>query len=93
MTKPDPKILETVRYFDNVNFAARTHAKSAFVTVGFIDTTCPPTGVYAAYNALPIQKEIFNDVKAGHTNTPEASQAMTEFARRIILAALAASKP
>ena len=45
------------------------------------------------YNALPIQKEIFNDVEAGHTNTPEASQAMTEFARRIILAALAASKP
>lgn len=93
VTVPDPKVLEAVRYFDNVNFAARTHAKEAIVTVGFIDTTCPPTGVYAAYNALPIRKEIFNDVKAGHTNTPEASRAMSEFARRIILEALAAKKP
>lgn len=93
VTNPDPKVLESVRYFDNVNFAARTHAKEAIVTVGFIDTTCPPTGVYAAYNALPIRKEIFNDVKAGHTNTPEASRAMSEFARRIILKALAAKKP
>lgn len=93
VTVPNPTVLESVRYFDNVNFAARTHAKEAIVTVGFIDTTCPPTGVYAAYNALPIRKEIFNDVKAGHTNTPEASRAMSEFARRIILDALAAKKP
>ncbi|MBL9158007.1 MAG: acetylxylan esterase [Verrucomicrobiales bacterium] len=93
VTEPDPKVLETVRYFDNVNFAARTHAKAAFVTVGFIDTTCPPTGVYAAYNALPIAKQIFNDVKAGHTNTPEAAQAMGEFAREIIRDALAGVKP
>jgi cephalosporin-C deacetylase len=93
VTLPHPLVLESVRYFDNVNFAARTHAKEAIVTVGFIDTTCPPTGVYAAYNALPIRKEIFNDVKAGHTNTPEASRAMSEFARRIILDALAEKKP
>lgn len=93
VTQPDPKVLETVRYFDNVNFAARTHAESAFLTVGFIDTTCPPTGVYAAYNALPIRKEIHNDVKAGHTNTPEAARAMGEFAREIIQAALAGAKP
>lgn len=93
VAQPDPKVLETVRYFDNVNFAARTHAKSAFVTVGFIDTTCPPTGVYAAYNALPIKKSIFNDVKAGHTNTPEAAQAMGDFAREIIRRAPAGAKP
>jgi len=44
--------------------------------VGFIDTTCPPTSVYAAYNALRGPKEIFHDIKAGHTNTPAAREAM-----------------
>jgi cephalosporin-C deacetylase-like acetyl esterase len=74
--KPDPKVLETARYFDNVNFATHTKAKGAFVTVGFIDTTCPPTTVYAAYNALPIPKGIYNDVPSGHANSTEATNAM-----------------
>jgi cephalosporin-C deacetylase-like acetyl esterase len=77
-------VLEAVRYFDNVNFAARTHAKEAVVTVGFIDTTCPPTGVYAAYNALPIRKSIFNDVKSGHANSAGAVKAMGDLALRVI---------
>lgn len=75
--KPDPKVLEASRYFDNVNFAAKTKAKGAILTVGFIDTTCPPTGVYAAYNALPItSKAIFDDIPSGHTNSPQATAAM-----------------
>ena len=82
--EPDPKVLETVRYFDNVNFAAHTKAKRCIVTVGFIDTTCPPTSVYAAYNALPIKKEIFNDVKSGHANSPAAMKAMQAVALEII---------
>lgn len=84
VAKPDAKVLEAVRYFDNVNFAARTHAKEAVVTVGFIDTTCPPTGVYAAYNALPIRKAIFNDVKSGHANSAAAVKAMGDLALRVI---------
>lgn len=81
---PDPKVLAAARYYDNVNFAARTHAKEAVVTVGFIDTTCPPTGVYAAYNALPIRKSIFNDVRTGHANSAEAVKAMSDVALRVI---------
>ena len=73
--KPDAKVLQAARYFDNVNFAARTRAKGAFVTVGFIDATCPPTLVYAAYNRLPIPKEIYNDLPTGHANSPEATRA------------------
>jgi cephalosporin-C deacetylase-like acetyl esterase len=74
--KPDPKVLETARYFDNVNFATHTKAEGAYVTVGFIDGTCPPTTVYAAYNALPIPKGIYNDVPTGHANSPAAVNAM-----------------
>jgi cephalosporin-C deacetylase len=68
-------VVETVKYFDCVNFAARAKAPG-FFTVGFIDPTCPPTSVYAAYNALKAPKEIFNDIAAAHTNTPAASAAM-----------------
>lgn len=81
--KPDPKVLEASRYFDNVNFAAKTKAKGAYLTVGFIDTTCPPTGVYAAYNALPIAaKAIYDDIPSGHANSPQASAAMVEAVRK-----------
>jgi len=67
----DQRIVETSRYFDAVNFMRRTRAEG-FFTVGFIDTTCRPTTVYAAYNTLETRKEIFNDIAVGHTNTPEA---------------------
>lgn len=60
-----------------MNFAARTKAKGAIVTVGFIDVTCPPGTVYAPYNALPIPKRMHNDPLTGHTSTPAASSAMT----------------
>ena len=74
---PPAEVVSAVRYFDAVNFAARTKA-SGFFTVGFIDVTCPPTSVYSAYNALNTKKAIHHDVAAGHTNTPAASAAMRE---------------
>ena len=78
---PPSEVVSAVRYFDAVNFAARTKAPG-FFTVGFIDTTCPPTSVYAAYNALQAKKEIFNDISAGHTNTPAAGAAMRAAVQR-----------
>jgi cephalosporin-C deacetylase-like acetyl esterase len=73
--KPPADVVAAVRYYDAVNFAAGAKAPGYF-TVGFIDPTCPPTSVYAAYNALTTKKEIFNDIAAAHTNTPAASAAM-----------------
>lgn len=78
--KPDAKALQVSRYIDCVNFATRAKCKGAVVTVGFIDTTCPPTSVYAAYNALPVPKAIHADVLSGHTSTPAASKFMQEAA-------------
>lgn len=77
-SSPDTAVLEASRYVDNVNFAAKTKAKSAFFTAGFIDFVCPPTGVYAAFNSLPIQKkQIYNDVYRAHAPSKEAYEAMT----------------
>lgn len=78
--KPDAAALQASRYFDCVNFATRAKCQGAAVTVGFIDTTCPPTSVYAAYNALPVPKKIHFDTLAGHANTPAASKFMQEAA-------------
>lgn len=71
--KPDPAVVEASRYIDAVNFASRCQA-DAILSVGFIDRTCPPTSVYAAYNALPGKKEIINEPEMGHA-APEPIQA------------------
>lgn len=84
--KPLEAAMDAARYFDGVNFAARARTKGAAVTVGFIDTTCAPTSVYAAYNALPAPKRIHHDVLAGHVNTPAASKFMQESAHAHIRA-------
>ncbi|TLD68197.1 acetylxylan esterase [Phragmitibacter flavus] len=78
--KPDPLALQTSRYLDAVNFAQRAHGKGAAITVGFIDVTCPPTSVYAAYNALTIPKTLNTEPLAGHTNTPAALKFMQDAA-------------
>ena len=75
--KPDEKAVNVVRYFDAVNFAARTKAQ-AFITVGFIDLTCPPTGVYAAYNQLAGKKRIWNHLDTGHISTAEYDAGVRE---------------
>lgn len=63
--QPDPRVLEAARYFDGVNFATRCDA-DAIVSVGFIDTVCPPTSCYAAYNQLTGTKQVINEPAMGH---------------------------
>jgi cephalosporin-C deacetylase-like acetyl esterase len=79
---PDAKGLESARYFDAMNFATRTKASGCFMTVGFIDSTCPPSSVYAAYNQLKIPKQIYNDIPSGHAQSAQASAAMAEAVRK-----------
>lgn len=73
--KPDPDALNAMRYYDMMNFAPRIKVPVA-MTVGFIDKTCPPTTVYAAYNNLGGEKTMYDDVAAGHTNTAGATAYM-----------------
>jgi cephalosporin-C deacetylase-like acetyl esterase len=73
--QPDTEVLEAIRYYDMVNFAPRINAEVA-MTVGFIDRTCPPTTVYAAYNNLNTVKSMFNDLPSGHKNSREANAFM-----------------
>ncbi len=80
---PDPKVLQAARYFDAMNFAARTRAE-AVVSVGFIDDTCRPTSVYAAFNNLKGPKRMINEPMMTHANWPSYANARDEMIRQHI---------
>jgi cephalosporin-C deacetylase len=52
-----PRVLDTVRYVDNAVLAPRIRA-STTVSVGLMDACCPPSTVFAAYNAITAPKRI-----------------------------------
>lgn len=68
----NPKVMETARYFDTVNFAPHIHAES-LVSMGFIDNVCPAVGIWTAFNQIPARKEAVPLVDAAHNHqsTPE----------------------
>ncbi|MEU6281690.1 acetylxylan esterase [Streptomyces sp. NPDC047028] len=63
------EVLRTLSYFDGVHFAARGRAPALF-SAGGEDQTCPPSTVFAAYNAWAhedktIELYDFNDHEGG----------------------------
>ena len=65
-----PRILETLRYYDAVNFAGWIKCPMA-VGLGMEDDICPPQTGFAAYNALVGPKELWLFPGAGHTDAHE----------------------
>jgi cephalosporin-C deacetylase len=61
-------VFSTLNYFDCVNLVRRAKAPALF-SVAMMDAVCPPSTVYAAYNAYAGEKEIavyrFNDHEGG----------------------------
>ena len=64
----EARVLQTLGYFDGVHFAARATAPALF-SVALMDTICPPSSVYAAFNAYGGAKEMasytYNDHEGG----------------------------
>jgi len=75
--KPNAKILQAAQYFDAINFASRSRA-DAIMSVGFIDSTCPPSSCYAAYNQLSGEKQIINEPLMGHAAPAHIHKAFFE---------------
>jgi hypothetical protein len=70
----DPDVMKTALYFDPVNFAAHIQAP-VLAAMGFIDTTSPPAGVWAALNQIPVPKEPMPMIESEHNNlTPQKEQ-------------------
>lgn len=76
-------VFSVLSYFDGVSFAARATA-SALFSVALRDDICPPSTVFAAYNAYAGPKEIeiydFNQHEGGG---PFHQRAQLAFARKI----------
>ncbi len=66
----DEAKIDTMRYYDVVNFARRVKAPGLY-SWGFNDETCPPTSMYAAYNVITAPKELRLAYDTGHRTTQE----------------------
>lgn len=66
----EAQVFATLGYFDGIHFARRLKVESLFSTA-MMDETCPPSTVFAAYNAVPAKKEIavyrFNNHEGGES--------------------------
>jgi cephalosporin-C deacetylase len=77
--------LETLTYFDCAVLATRITARSQ-LSVALMDDICPPSTVFAAYNAITAEKEIAVFPYSGHT-VPSAHEELRLGELRQILAA------
>ena len=68
-----PEVRVTAGYFDAVNFAPRIRAR-ALVSMGFIDETSPPAGIWAAFNHLAGPKEAVPMVDSPHNHMATPAQ-------------------
>ena len=64
------RMLDTLRYFDAVNFAPRIKCPMA-VGIAMEDEVCPPETSYAAYRLLGGQRELRLFPNSGHGNAHE----------------------
>lgn len=62
---PTDKELKALRYYDTANFARCLKATGWF-SWGYNDEVCPPTSMYAAYNAVTAPKELHLYLETGH---------------------------
>ncbi|PCJ58129.1 MAG: hypothetical protein COA79_14000 [Planctomycetota bacterium] len=72
------QVLDTVRYFDNVNFAKNINIPGIF-SVGFVDGTCKPSSVYAVYNAYAGKKEIIDKNRMAHEGPRDIEEAFIAY--------------
>ncbi|HOF21158.1 MAG TPA: acetylxylan esterase [Bacteroidales bacterium] len=77
-TEPKPGEVETLAYFDVVNFARRVSAPG-YYTWGFNDIVCPPTSMYSAYNVMTAPKELHLYQETGHWTFPEQTEALNNW--------------
>ncbi len=76
--EPKPGEMETLGYYDVVNFARRVTVPGWY-TWGFNDLTCPPTSMYAAYNVITAPKELHLYLETGHWTFPEQNEQLTNW--------------
>ena len=72
------EVTRTLRHIDCALLARRIRSRCR-VSVGLMDTICPPSTVYAAYNAIESPKELTVYPYTGHEETSVARQRELEW--------------
>lgn len=78
-----PAKIGTLRYFDAVNFARRLKVPGHYIW-GYNDETCPPTSMFAAFNAITAPKELHLLLEVGHSYPPEQGEAINAWVVRTV---------
>ena len=82
----DPAVSKCASYYDGAYFARRVRC-TIWINTGFIDTTCAPTSVFAAYNSIPagVEKHMQTCPTGGHS-TPhtDGTKAITDYIKSIL---------
>ena len=68
-------------YFDAANFA-RFIKVPALISCGFVDTTCHPASIYAAYNQIRSPKKMVHMPEMGHGSTREFGREVDAFVKK-----------
>jgi cephalosporin-C deacetylase-like acetyl esterase len=80
----DPRAMATAPYFDVVNFTSRIKAP-VLAAMGFIDTSCPPAGIWTALNQIPGPKEAVPMIESDHNHiTPEKQGAFHARSKEVL---------
>lgn len=80
--QPGPNEVETLAYFDVVNFARRVNVPGWY-SWGYNDVVCPPTSMYSAYNVIPGTKEVHLYLETGHWTYPEQNEARFQWLKEM----------
>jgi cephalosporin-C deacetylase len=89
--KDAERVREASRYYDVANFAMRIKCP-VLVGLGLQDQTCPPAGVFAAFNQISTPKEAVILPKSGHQDERGSQSAYNKRASEW-LSALRQGKP
>lgn len=77
-----PQKIETMKYYDVVNFAKKITAPG-FYSFGYNDNTCPPTTSYSAYNVIDAPKTLEITPITGHWRFGETDEKSTAFLKEM----------
>ena len=77
-TEPKPGEIETLGYYDVVNFARRITIPGLY-TWGYNDVVCTPTSMYSAYNVISAPKELNLFLETGHWTFPEEVESVNNW--------------
>ena len=74
----EDEIFTTLGYIDNQHLAPRIKAQVLMIT-GLMDTICPPSTQFAAYNKITSQKEVIIYPDFGHEGIPMSPDTIFDF--------------